>query len=281
MTLRLTHTDNRIYFSALESASGAIIGITVPFIVGWFIVLGGYFGWYSPDFAYKILAFLSASILLAAGYILYKMNLPRELVGNMILKRASKKWNLFRLFTLLSGIEEGSWYVLPTIIIFQLVGREGSIGTIQSSAEIIASFAIYYLSKKVNTTHRVRIFFVYVLLSFIGTLFFGLTYSILGVLVLFACSYFGSPFSWISANSFSMDAIDSEEKNRDEAHYAFVFDTELFLNIGRFIGVAIFFILTFIFSQKFSIRWTLFIETLSLLCIIPIFKYLNDQLHEK
>jgi YQGE family putative transporter len=40
LTLRVTKSENRMYFSSLESLSGTVNSIVVPFIVGWFIVGG-------------------------------------------------------------------------------------------------------------------------------------------------------------------------------------------------------------------------------------------------
>ena len=63
------------------------------------------------------------------------------------------------------------------------------------------------------------------------------------------------PLLWMGINSLNLDVIDKETV---KAHndYSYLFDSELFLNIGRIIGVIIFLFYSSLFSSDLAMKMT-------------------------
>lgn len=256
LTLRVTKTDNRMYFSSLESLSGTLNSVVVPFIVGWFIVSGEIFNLYTTQQGYELLSLAALVVLITVGYFMRHVDVEVKDIERITLSKASTPWNRMRFFNFLDGLVNGINLFLPVIILLHFTQSEGAVGTVQSFAEIGSAIIVYYFSRFISVHHRFSVFFIGFLLCFIGTLVYSATFSSLGVIALFAGTAMGQPFQWTAISSVGYDMIDQEERNHPSHHYAFVFDAEVFLNFGRYLAVFLFLLCINFFSFNAVLRFT-------------------------
>lgn len=255
LTLKTTHSNDRIYFSSLESVSDTTSDIAVPVVIGWFITFGSVIHLYTAHAGYKM---LSIVLLLATGLFGWLMtNFRMELkpISNLFVTNAGKSWNKFRLLQFVLGFSDGVRSFAPALMILLLVGDEGTLGLVQSLAAALSAFVVYILGKSLKIKHRLVLLQISFTFALLGAIFFSVTYSALGVIIFFAFQAISSPFSWVAIQSLNYDLIDEENKKTDNG-YAYVCDQEIYLNGGRVIAVAGFLWLVYAFSNDTALRFT-------------------------
>lgn len=277
LTLRITDASNRIYFNSLESLAGTAIRIMVPILVGWFLVLGEHFGLYSISTAYQLLAVVTLVILISGGFLLKDLHFESVPSLRVLLPKPSPQWQKFRLFMFLTGFGGSAWFFIPVVIVLTLVGNEGALGTIESAAAVLSAFMVYYVSRKAETKDRLTLFIIWSTLILLGGFIFGIMFSVLGTILLFAFNALADPFGYVSTTSFAFDTIDREKEHHPSDHYAFVFDQELFLNIGRVTGSGVFFVMLWNLPQDMVLRLTPFVFALAQVGEYFIIKSLDKQ----
>lgn len=276
--LKTTRSDNRMYFSSLDSIINTITDIVVPFLLGWFIIFGSRVHIYSPLEGYKILIICLFFILIFIYFISMKVSVKINPFAQITLKNASSNWNKFRLFEFILGLLDGVTVFLPTLMILTFIGAEDILGTVQSITAIIAAIIVYILGKSLNTRHRVFLLGLSSSLAFFGAGFFGISYSAVGVFVFFACQSLVNPFRWMTINSINFDLIERENES-SQNHYAHIFDQEIYLNAGRILTIAVFILLISYFSNSFALRFTPVIFAASQILIIFIARSIEKHHH--
>ena len=232
-TLIFTKPRNRIYFSSIEAGLFSVGGILMPLVAGWFIVMGETYGWYSVGTAYRAIGLAAFVILVAAGYMMRNVAVSIPQIQRIVLRRTSRNWNHSRLLVYTRGLQSGILTFLPTLMVVMFVGNEGALGSLQSVAALLSSVVIYCVARKANITHRLAITAIGVACCAAAGLIFGIMYSAVGVLVFFAFSALGNPFSAIGINPLLQDVIEHEEERHKSHQFSYIFDHELFLNLGR------------------------------------------------
>lgn len=271
LTLQTTKSDNRIYFSGIESSSQTITNILIPLLIGYFITFGTIIHLYSPLQGYQMLAMIMLLIIGFVGIIMRSFQTNSQNAPKLFLKNASASWNKFRLYELILGFLNGATAFLPTLIVLSLLGKEDTLGTIQTFAAIVTTIIVYTIGKHLDVKHRVAILSASVAIGIAGAGFLSITYSPLGVFVFFASQALCAPLIWMSVNSLNYDLIDNEDKT-NEHQYAYVCDQEIYLNAGRILGIVAFLLLVQFVSGNFGLRFgpLLFAVSQILLIIIAL-----------
>lgn len=277
LSLRATNQENRIYFASLESTLSTPVSIIIPVLIGWFIYLGGSSHWYNKEQAYQIVALLSIVSLFFTGFVVRNVTISLTPIKHLFIKKASNHWHIFRSYIVIAGIQGGVNIFLPTIILLSFLGKENALGTVQSGAALFSAIAIYFVGRFLTSRHRVRILFVNFLLYLSAGLSFSLLFSGLGVLFYFAFLAIQGPFGWSGFMSLSQDTIDTEEKDSPYNHYGYVLDEEIFLNIGRLMGVGLLYILIHGFSTTFAFRYGPFIFASSQVFLVFLASVLDKK----
>ncbi|HWY79239.1 MAG TPA: MFS transporter, partial [Candidatus Sulfotelmatobacter sp.] len=254
LTLRTTESDNRIYFSGLESSSQTITTISIPLLIGYFIIFGIIIHRYTPVQGYQMLTIIVLLIIGWIGFIMNKFHLSLQKAPQLLLSTASMSWKKFRLYEFILGFINGASAFLPTLIVLSILGTEDKLGTIQAFAAILTAVIIYTLGKHLNIKHRIIILTASVLSSIVGAGFLGIFYSTIGIFVFFACQALTGPLNWIAVSSLNYDLIDNENK-KGENHYAYVCDQEIYLNGGRVLGIVSFLFIVHFISSTFGLRF--------------------------
>jgi YQGE family putative transporter len=269
ITLNVTHDQERNYFSALEMSIDTVIGIALPFVIGWFLVAGEKFGGYTTQQAYQFLVTVATLLLLVAGILFRRADVKQPVIGRLRIKKVSRQWWYSRGAEVCQGSFDRMSAMLPSIVVITFIGTEGALGTVQSFLSIISMVVIYILARKSQPHHRILILLVGATIVCAASLIFAASFSYWSA-VLFLIGFSSSAhFIWTALNPTQLKSIEDQEDRDPANHYAYVIDRELFLNIGRVISLGIFFVLIALFSQLFALRYiALFIAASQFLLVI-------------
>jgi YQGE family putative transporter len=261
LTLKTTTSDNRIYFSGLESILSTYSKIIIPFIIGWFIVLGSSANLYSEITGYKIVAVIMLLVVAITGILMMTFTIKTIPYRQLLLQNVRSSWQKFRLLQVILGFLQAVATLLPTLMVLSLLGKEDTLGTIQALASVLTAFVVYILAKKLKVKHRLLLLQISFLVGLIGAVTFSIFYSGIGVIIFYACQAISIPFLWIATSSLNYDLID-EDKD-EKTHYAYITDQELYLNAGRISAIIVFIILIQLFSNNIALRFTPLIFAIS------------------
>ena len=158
--------------------------------------------------------------------------------------------NLTEMLILLGAIS-----FLPTLF-FYLVGEEGIFGTVESVACLLSAIVMYVVGRKVNLDRSWKMVAIGSLVVFAGTLTLSFWYGVVGVLANLVLMTIGRSLIWTSSYSQTMELMDQGKgAEMPERQYAYVFDNELFFNVGRVMGVGILLYMIYVGGINFALRY--------------------------
>lgn len=234
-----TLADMRQYFYGFLSSIGSIANIIVPFIAGWFIVLGAHFHLYSARHAYWMIFGLAFILLFISGTIIrhgtFESPAP-ELISRL---RTGPFWKRRRLLSFASGFTDGTMSFTPVLLLLLFVGNEGVLGSVTALVSFVTAIAMYLYGRYVKTEYRYEVIFISSSLFFVSTLFllfFPAKMSIILHMLLVGVS---TSFFAMAVSPILLSLAEEEMGENKESRYSFIFDDELFLDSGRLVGIGV------------------------------------------
>jgi len=172
----------------------------------------------------------------------------------------------------LKGLVQGYIVIAPAILILRLVGDEGSLGTIQSIGGVITAVLLYVLGRVTKPKHRIYVFSVGLLLFFVGSLVNMVMFSATGVVVFVICLIMFRPLHDIAYFPIQLRVIDILSVKEKRSEFAYIFNHEFGLYIGRFVGLVLFIVLMYYVSESFALKYSLLIVAVIQMLSIPVAK---------
>ena len=247
LTISETRSHNRTYFTALNFTIDTVTAIVVSFTVGWLLVWG---------MSYQMLMAMAFLLLFSAGFIVLRSSYQTPKVDRLEVKEPTEKWKSVRLLLFGIGTSEGIIFFFPSFLILSYLGNEGVLGTLTAVASFISALTIYIYGRKSLVHHRFPGFIFSLILGLITSVIFALFFNKIAITFYVLFVGFILNFMWLNAGPMIMDRIDREIKNQEGKKYSFIFDQEVFLNIGRSLSLAICLVLFFVFGQNTALRFS-------------------------
>lgn len=271
LALNTTNDGNRNYYYGLETFFFTITSILVPFIIGWFLISSGKWEWIdSIASAYKIVTVIVFFLAILASIIIHQEKFKNPSRTRFVFFRFDKLWRKMLLLSSLKGLAQGYLVTAPAILIMRLVGDEGSLGNIQSLSGILSAIVLYILGRTSKPQHRIYIFSAGLVIFFIGTLVNGIVFSATGVIVFVICKVMFLPLHDIAYYPIQLKVIDVLAFKEGRNQYAYIFNHEFGLYIGRFVGLVLFIVLIYYVSESFALKYSLIIIATIQLLSIPV-----------
>ncbi len=179
-----------------------------------------------------------------------------------------------QLFTLLKGNVQGAFIILPGVLTLKLVGDEGTLGTIGTAGAILSTVTVYFVGRYSRPRHRVRILAVGISLFVVSAVIHSLLFSVISVLIFAAIQITSNPLMNVAYYPMMMKAMNVAAKEDKRNEYAYIFNNEILLNLGRILGCAIFLGMYRWVSQDFALRHFLLITALLQLLSLAVAKKL-------
>jgi YQGE family putative transporter len=279
LALNTTNDLNRNYYYGLETFFYTLTAIIVPVLVGSFLVFSGSHGWFDGNIgrAYKMVTIAIFALTILSSLVVHRGNFHNPTNRKFIYFKFDVLWYKMLVLAGLKGLCQGYLVVAPAILIMRLVGNEGSVGLIQSISGIITAIVLYILGRLTGPKHRIYIFSAGYLIFLIGTLFNGIMFSAAGVMVFVLCKVLFQPLHDIAYFPIQMKVINvlAAKENRNE--FAYIFNHEFGLYVGRFAGLVMFIYLDFYISENFALKYALIIVALVQILSIPMAKNIMKQ----
>lgn len=276
LALNTTNDSNRNYYYGLETFFYTITAILVPFTVGAFLMYSGHHGWFGGNIgkAYKIVTIAVFLLTILSSIVVHHGKFSNPTHKKFIYLKFDSLWYKMLVLAGLKGLCQGYLTIAPAILIMRLVGNEGSLGIVQSISGLITAFVLYILGRLTGPKHRIYIFIAGFMIFLTGTLFNGILFSATGVIVFVLCKVLFQPLHDIAYFPIQMKVINvlASKENRNE--FAYIFNHEFGLYIGRFIGLVLFIYLAFYVSESFALKYALIIVALVQLLSIPMAKHI-------
>ena len=259
LALNTTQDSNRNYYYGIETFFYTLTGIVVPLAAGAFIATTEKDGWFggNVNVAYHVLTVgvfalsIFASILVHRG----KFNNPKR--APFLFIKFDRLWNKMLGLASLKGVAQGYIVTAPTMLILTLVGKEGSLGLIQGVAAALSAVLLYILGRVTGPHHRLMIYGIGCGLFVLGAFLNASMYSAEGVILFVLCLLFARPLLDIAYFPIQLKVIDlvAEKEGRNE--FAYIFNHELGLYVGRLFGCGLFIVLARYVSEYAALRYAL------------------------
>lgn len=274
LALDTTNDTNRNYYYGVETFFYTLTFIIVPAVVGWFLIRSSSLGWFDGNIvgAYKIVTGIVLLLTILASIVIHqhRFNNPKE--KKFLYFHFDPLWKKMLGLASLKGMVQGYLVTAPAILIMTLVGNEGDLGTIQSVSGILTAFILYFLGRTTKPKHRIYIFAAGMTIFLIGALTNQILFSALGVIVFVLCKVLFMPLHDIAYFPIQMQVIDILSVREKRSKYAYIFNHEFGLYVGRFFGLVLFIGLAFYVSKDFALRYSLVIVALIQMLSIPLAK---------
>ncbi len=271
LALNTTNDSNRNYYYGLETFFYTITTIIVPVTIGWFLISSGRWKWIGNiGNAYKIVTLIVFLLTIFSSIIIHKEKFTNPVQKRFVYFKFDKLWSKMLFLSSLKGLAQGYLVTAPAILIMRLVGDEGSLGNIQSLSGVLSAILLYVLGRTSKPKHRIYIFAAGLVIFFIGTLVNGVLFSATGVIVFVICKVMFQPLHDIAYFPIQMKVIDvlSFKENRNQ--FAYIFNHEFGLYIGRFLGLGLFIFLITYVSESFALKYSLIIIAAVQLLSVPV-----------
>jgi len=272
LALDTTNDKNRNYYYGLETFFFTITSIIIPLFVGWFIISSKTMGWFGEHRAYQFITLGVFILTIISSIVIHKEKFKNPKQKKFLYFHFDKLWRKMQFLAVLKGLAQGYLVTAPAILIMYLIGDEGSLGTIQAISGAITAVVLYLLGRFSKPQHRIYIFTVGLILFVAGTLANAIMFSATGVIVFMLAMVLFRPLHDIAYFPIQMKVIDVLSKKENRNEFAYIFNHEFGLFIGRVFGLVLFLLLTHYVSDVFALKYSLLIIALLQLISIPVAK---------
>jgi MFS transporter, YQGE family, putative transporter len=261
LALNTTKDENRNYYYGVETFFYTTTGIVVPLAAGAFIAAAELNGWFGGkvNVAYYILTAAVFSMSLFASVLVHRGNFQNPKRSPFLFFKFDALWNKMLGLATLKGVAQGYIVTAPTMLILTHIGKEGSLGLIQGLAAVVSAVLLYVLGRVTTPQHRLMIYGIGCALFVLGAFLNAGLYSSLGVILFVLCLLFARPLLDIAYFPIQLKVIDivSTKENRNE--FAYIFNHELGLYLGRLMGCGLFIVLARYVSEYAALRYALLV----------------------
>ena len=280
LALNTTKDGNRNYYYGIETFFYTIAGIIIPLGAGAFIAATKSNDWFDGNIyvAYYCLAAFVIALTILASILVHKGNFQNPARTPFVFFKFHPLWNKMLRLSALKGIAQGYIVTAPVMLIRTLVGEEGSLGSILSIAAFLSAILLYILGRSTKPEHRLKIFSIGIAIFLVGAILNASLYSALGAILFVLCLSFARPLMDISYFPIQLQVIDFVSAKEKRNDFAYIFNHEIGLLIGRLIGCGLFIVLARYSSEYVALRYALLvIAAVQFLSIFMAKSILNDK----
>jgi YQGE family putative transporter len=279
LALNTTNDSSRNYYYGLETFFYTITYIIVPVVVGAFIANTELNGWFGGNIntAYKIVTVVVFLLTILSSIVIHKEKFNNPEQKKFLFFKFHALWKKMMVLAGLKGLAQGYLVTAPAILIMRLVGNEGSLGLVQGVSGVATAFMLYILGRTTKPSDRIYIFSVGLFIFLVGTLFNGILFSAVGVMIFVLCKVLFAPLHDIAYFPTEMRVIDVVSKIEKRSEFAYIFNHEFGLYVGRFFGLMLFIVLATYVSEIFALKYALIIIAILQLASIPVARHIIKE----
>lgn len=272
LALAITNDQNRNYYYGLETFFYTIIAVIIPITIGWFIEYRGGGSSEEVNGSYRIITAAVFVITILASIVCFRGNFTNPAQKKYIFFRFHPLWYRLLSLAMLKGLAQGFLVTAPAMLIMQLLGKEGALGSAQSVGAVIAAIVMYVLGRMSKPSDRIKIFAAGLGLFFLGALFNGILFNGTGVVIFILLLLIAKPLMDLAYFPIQFKVIDIVSKIEKRGEFAYIMNHEWGLYVGRFLGAGTFLLLAYLVSRDAALRYAIVIIAALQLCSIFVAK---------
>jgi YQGE family putative transporter len=239
LTIDATDDEDRNYFFGLSASLLSIARIVVPVVAGYLLEFGINTIAIGRSESYFALMIVSLGFALGSVWILRDNSFHSPNISRIRLKESNSDWNLIRIFTAFTSFRFGLMLFLPALLILEFIGSEAELGVVQTTAALLATAGAYTFGKRLKKDQRTVLISIGSLLIITASLGFNIFYGATGVLLFIFAMGTSDPFRKNFTFATWYREID-RQANDSKDNYRYIFDLEVFIAVGRVIGIILF-----------------------------------------
>jgi len=242
LALTATSDSNRNYYYGVEMFIATLAAVVVPALIGWFISGTTLYGWLGgiPNRAYHVIAMVVFGLTVLAAGILERGTFRNPKHTRFVFFQFHPLWWRMLELALLKGLAQGYIVTAPAMLIMLLVGQEGTLGATQAIGGVFTACLIYTVGRIAAPRHRIIVFSAGLVLFFLGAFTNTVLFNAVGVLIFIACLLLAKPLLDLAYYPIQLQVIDAVSRLEGRNEYAYIFNHEFGLFLGRFLGCGLF-----------------------------------------
>lgn len=279
LALVTTNDSNRNYYYGLENFIASLAAVAVPALIGFFISGTSLYGWLGgvADRAYHIIALAVFGLTILAAGILERGSFRNSEHTRFVFFRFHPLWRRMLELALLKGLAQGYIVTAPAMLIMLLVGQEGTLGATQAIGGVVSAFLMYTVGRITAPKHRIFVFAAGLLLFVVGAVTNTVLFNAAGVLIFMGCLVLAKPLLDLAYFPIQLQVIDVVSCLESRNEYAYIFNHEFGLFVGRCMGCGLFLAIAYWMSGIAALKYALpVIALLQLLSIWVAGKILRN-----
>lgn len=254
LSLANTTDENRNYYYGLETFLYTVIAVVVPFAIGWFIETSS-----GAQTAYQIITGIVFFIAIIASLVCFKGNFIDPAPRPFVFFKFHSLWNKFLVLASLKGMVQGFLVTAPAMLVMQLLGKEGALGTAQSVGAIVAAICMYVIGRFSKPEHRLHIFTTGLVLFALAALSNGVLFNSVGVILFMMFLLLAKPLMDLAYYPIQYSVINALVEKEKRSEYAYILNHEAGLYLGRLVGAGTFLALAYGISTEVALRYAILI----------------------
>lgn len=293
VSFMVTNETNRNFYASIDFFFITLFNAVVPFVFGTLIIsFGRDTGWFNEIQAYQGCAAFMLLLMLYAVTLVLKSKFKSPKISRFTYWKFSSHWKTHRfLMTFLGFVQSGFMFFMP-LLILNVVGDETVLGKIEVSAAMISIAVIYILGRITAPKHRFIMMLAGAFLLIAGgsvvantienneLWWFSMKIAAIGVIFMKVMQVCSEPMINVSNSATNLSDIEKASKNENRDSYTYVFDNDIFVNLGRILGGAAFIFIELAYSPETALQYIfLVLGCLQIISAYLIRKQNQEKIH--
>ena len=280
LALATTNDDNRNYYYGVELFFATLAAVAVPALLGWFISGATRSGWLGggANRAYRIIAMTAFGLTFLSAFLLERGSFRTPGRTQFVFFRFHALWRRMLELSVLKGLAQGYMLTTPAMLIMLLVGQEGTLGATQAIGGVFTACLLYTVGRITAPRHRRMVFATGLILYLLGAFSNALLFNAAGVLIFIACLALAKPLLDLAYNPIEFEVVDAISRMEKRNEYAYLFNHEIALFIGRCSGYLLFLAIAHWWSGVAALKYALVLVTLAQLFSIRVANQISQGL---
>lgn len=260
MAFFVTDNFNRNYVFGLENTLINVGGFVTPLIFAFLTGTAGFtltrlFPGLPNELGKVILAAFLLILILIASIIILKGNFRNPDIKPFLFFKYCKAWNKQRWINILEGLTNGSLIVMPSLIVLHVFKDSSVLGVLQSVGILAGLLPVYFLGRYSRPRHRINILAVSGLILILSALTIAIGFNELTSMFFLLCAQVIFTILYMPYLAIRMRSMNLSSQIDKREEYSYLVDIEITFGIGRILGLGIFLLGYFYFSQIISLRY--------------------------
>jgi YQGE family putative transporter len=278
LVLATTDDRTRNFYYGLDTFFYTTTAVIVPVIIGWYLMNGNESTNAGINSGYRMVTVAVFIVTVIASIVFHFGKYEKPKSEKFLYFKFHKLWNKMLQMALLKGLAQGFIVTAPAMLMMKFFESEGALGTAQSIGAIIAAIVMLVLGKLTKPKHRLLIFSIGLIGFFLASLFNGILFNSVGVIIFVFLLLISRPLLDIAYFPIQLKVIDVLSKIENRNEFSYILNHEFGLFVGRFLGAGTFLVIAFFINTDIALRYALLIiGIIQLLSIIIAKRLLKEQ----